>query len=67
MAHQCVLRPKAAQWLIIVCRRIYPVFDKHLEFGELTLTHSALKASIITIINDILSITNIFLIIDYLV
>ena len=36
-AHQFVMRPKAAKWLIIVQKGLYPVFGKHPEFGEFTL------------------------------
>ena len=32
------MRPKAAKWLIIMKRGIYPVFGKHPEFDEFTLT-----------------------------
>ena len=31
------MRPKAAKWLIIVKRGLYPVFGKHSEFGKFTL------------------------------
>ena len=33
-AYQLVMRPKAAKWLIIVQRGLYPVFGKHLVFGK---------------------------------
>ena len=36
-AHQFAMRPKAANWLIIVYRGLYTVFGKHPEFGEFTL------------------------------
>ena len=36
-AHQFVILPKGAKWLIILLRGLYPVFGKHPEFGEFTL------------------------------
>ena len=38
VAHQFVMRPKAAKRLFIVLRVLYPVFGKHPEFGEFTLS-----------------------------
>ena len=35
-AHQFIMGPKAATWLIIVQRDLCPVFGKHPEFGEFT-------------------------------
>ena len=37
-AHQFLMRPKAAKWLIIVWRGLFPEFGKHLEFSEFTLS-----------------------------
>ena len=37
-AHQFVMWPKVAKWLIIVLSGLYLVFGKHPEIGEFTLT-----------------------------
>ena len=44
-AHQFVMWPKAAKWLIIVSRDLYPVFGKYPEFGKLNLVLNALTKS----------------------
>ena len=37
------MRPKAAKWLIIVLRGLYPVFGKHPEYGEFILIYSEIQ------------------------